>query len=172
MPLGIYVGTGPAAINDVIKLCIGGIAYTCPDSTEAATVLRTSVGHQSNTNDGYVEYDTSATDGEHGSEIGHPLYAEAAFTFNASTGVNTGTDTITLASAPGWAVGDPCVYWAAGDTPPTGMVTGYVYWVKTISSAAVTLSRTQGGATLDITATGTGTANYLQRLPKTAVHFN
>jgi len=39
---------------------------------------------------------------------------------------------------------------------PTGVTEGTVYFVKTVSSNDLTLSATQGGATLDITAAGSG----------------
>jgi hypothetical protein len=52
-----------------------------------------------------------------------------------------------------------------GATLPTGVSEGTLYWVKTVSGDTVTLSTTQGGATLDITVAGSG---FLKRVvPKT-----
>jgi len=39
---------------------------------------------------------------------------------------------------------------------PTGITEGTIYWVKTVSGNDITLSTTQGGATLDLTADGSG----------------
>jgi hypothetical protein len=50
------------------------------------------------------------------------------------------------------------LYQPSGTTLPTGITEGTVYWIKTVSGADVTLSTTQGGATLDITAIGDGLA--------------
>lgn len=47
---------------------------------------------------------------------------------------------------------------AVGSALPTGITEGTVYWVKTVSSEVITISTTQGGATLDITAIGDGVA--------------
>lgn len=41
-------------------------------------------------------------------------------------------------------------------TLPAGITTDVVYWVKTVSGDDITISTTQGGATLDITAVGSG----------------
>jgi len=39
---------------------------------------------------------------------------------------------------------------------PTGVTEGTVYWVKTVSGNDITVSTSQGGGTLDITAAGSG----------------
>lgn len=77
-----------------------------------------------------------------------------------ATGVKAFTvktnDTLTI---PGnaFAVDDRVVLSSiAGLTFPTGPTAGVVYWVKTVSGDDVTLSATQGGATLDVTAVGSG----------------
>lgn len=65
-------------------------------------------------------------------------------------------DTITI---PGhtFAVDDRIVFFAVdGSALPTGITEGTVYFVKTVSSNDITISTTQGGATLDITAAGDG----------------
>lgn len=67
-------------------------------------------------------------------------------------------DTITI---PGhsFVVDDRVAFYAAaGSSLPTGITAGTAYWVKTVSGADITISATQGGATLDITAIGDGVA--------------
>lgn len=49
-------------------------------------------------------------------------------------------------------------YPAYGSTLPTGITEGVLYWVKTSAANVITISTTQGGATLDITAVGDGVA--------------
>lgn len=49
-------------------------------------------------------------------------------------------------------------YQPAGTTLPAGITEGTVYWVKTSATDVITISTTQGGTTLDITATGDGLA--------------
>lgn len=46
-------------------------------------------------------------------------------------------------------------------TLPTGITEGTVYWVKTVASNDITISTTQGGATVDITAAGAGVVNRI-----------
>jgi hypothetical protein len=68
----------------------------------------------------------------------------------------TTADTLTM---PGhtFAVNDLAVFYALeGGSLPTGMTEGTVYFIKTVSGNDFTLSTTQGGATLDITAAGGG----------------
>lgn len=47
---------------------------------------------------------------------------------------------------------------AFGSALPTGITEGTVYWVKTSATDVITISTTQGGAVLDITAVGDGVA--------------
>ncbi len=49
-------------------------------------------------------------------------------------------------------------YPAFGSSLPAGITEGTIYWVKTVSGNDITISTTQGGATLDITAAGDGVA--------------
>lgn len=71
----------------------------------------------------------------------------------------TTADTFTLPGLSGLAVDDRIAFFAVpGSTLPTGVTEGTVYWVKTVSGDAVTVSATQGGATLDVTAVGDGIA--------------
>lgn len=51
-----------------------------------------------------------------------------------------------------------------GVSLPAGLTAGTVYWVKTASGEDITLSTTQGGATLDITATGGGKIGLSKQL--------
>lgn len=69
------------------------------------------------------------------------------------------TDTITIPGLAGVAVNDNIAFFAApGDTLPTGVTEGTVYFVKTVSGNDITISTTLGGATVDITAVGKGRA--------------
>lgn len=68
----------------------------------------------------------------------------------------TAADTVTV---PGHslAVNDKCVGWPTpAATLPTGLTEGVIYFVKTVSGNDLTLSATQGGATLDLTSAGAG----------------
>ncbi len=79
------------------------------------------------------------------------------------------SDTLTI---PGNAflVDDQVVCYAhPGATLPTGITEGVTYWVKTSSGDSVTLSATQGGSTLDITAAGAG---VILKLSPLAVSVN
>lgn len=67
-------------------------------------------------------------------------------------------DTITI---PGHtlAVDERVAFYAAfGSSLPTGLTEGTIYWVKTVSGDDITVSATQGGAAVNITAVGDGVA--------------
>lgn len=69
------------------------------------------------------------------------------------------TDAITIPGLTGVAVNDNIAFFATpGDTLPTGVTEGTVYFVKTVSGNDITISTTAGGATVDITAAGKGRA--------------
>lgn len=69
------------------------------------------------------------------------------------------TDTLTFPGLSGVAVDDRICFYAVGASSlPTGITEGTVYFVKTVSGNDVTISTTQGGSTLDITAAGDGIA--------------
>jgi hypothetical protein len=69
------------------------------------------------------------------------------------------TDVITIPGLTGVAVNDNIAFFSApGDTLPTGITEGTVYFVKTVSGNDITISTTAGGATVDITAAGKGRA--------------
>lgn len=66
------------------------------------------------------------------------------------------SDTITI---PGHTlvVDDRVAFYPAfGSSLPTGITEGTLYWVKTSATDTITISTTQGGATLDITGVGDG----------------
>ena len=69
------------------------------------------------------------------------------------------TDIITIPGLSGVAVNDTIAFFAPpGDTLPTGITEGVLYFVKTVAANDITISATSGGATLDITAAGKGRA--------------
>lgn len=72
------------------------------------------------------------------------------------------SDTVT-SYAHGLAVDDRVVFWQyEPGSLPTGLTEGVVYWVKTAPDAnTFTVSTTQGGATVDITAVGQGTCQKI-----------
>jgi hypothetical protein len=73
--------------------------------------------------------------------------------------VGATSDTITIPGLSGVSVSDRIVFLSTnGSSLPTGITEGTVYFVKTVSSNDITVSTTDGGATLDITAAGDGVA--------------
>lgn len=67
-------------------------------------------------------------------------------------------DTITIPSH-SLAVDERVAFYPLpGSSLPTGLTEGTVYWVKTVSGNDITVSTTQGGGTVDITAVGDGIA--------------
>ena len=79
----------------------------------------------------------------------------------AAADINTGTDQI--AKAHTFPTGQAVVFSAGGGTAPTGLVEGTTYFVRAVSTTAITLHTTFVGArdnsaVVDITAAGTGTA--------------
>jgi len=87
-----------------------------------------------------------------------PLTGGAAGALGPFVAENS-TDQVTI-KGHGLSVDDRITFVAPPSaTLPTGISAGTVYWVKTVPDADnVTLSTTQGGATLDITADGDGLA--------------
>jgi len=76
----------------------------------------------------------------------------------------TTADTLT-APAHALAVNDKVVcHSRAGAVLPTGITEGTVYFVKTVSGNDITLSATQGGATLDLTTAGSGVISKISEL--------
>lgn len=79
----------------------------------------------------------------------------AAKTFNAVTGVDIATNTITSV-AHGFVVNDTLVFSTAG-TLPTGISAATAYYVVAKTLDTYQVSATRGGGVLDITAVGVGT---------------
>ena len=97
--------------------------------------------------------------------IGTAVSGAGEILYRAVIGSNLGgftalaTDVITIPGLTGVAVNDNIAFFATpGDTLPTGVTEGTVYFVKTVSGNDITISTTSGGATLDITAAGKGRA--------------
>jgi len=79
--------------------------------------------------------------------------------------VNTSTDTLTTSTNHGLAINDP-VYVSSTTTLPSPLAANTVYFVKTVpTTTTLTLSATAGGATIDLTTTGTGTHSILYVKP-------
>jgi hypothetical protein len=79
----------------------------------------------------------------------------------AAADINTSTDQI--AKAHSLPTGQSVVFSAGGGTAPTGLVEGTTYFVRAVSTTAITLHTSLAGAqansgVVDITAAGTGTA--------------
>lgn len=86
------------------------------------------------------------------------LYSSNLGTSNQGAFTGATNDNITI---PGHtlAVDDRVAFYASGgSTLPAGITQGVIYWVKTSATDVITISTTQGGATLDITASGDGIA--------------
>lgn len=66
-----------------------------------------------------------------------------------------------------FSVSDTLCFWqVTGQSLPTGVSEGTVYYVKTVSGSSITISATDGGATIDITTDGAG---FIQKLTPIAV---
>lgn len=170
-PIGIVGGSGPTTAGTARGLVVSGMGYVAP-AEDVVAVVRGYVAFQDASDAGYADFAANVAASRHDYEVGHPIYAEAAIAFDGEVDVDPTANTIVLDSTPAWVVGDPVIYWDSGDTAPAGMVTGTVYWIKTIATATVTLSATRGGAVLDITGDGSGTTMYLMRLPMCVIHWN
>lgn len=71
----------------------------------------------------------------------------------------TAAGTLTIPGLSGVAVDDRFIAESVdGSTLPTGLTEGTAYWVKTVSGNDITLSATQGGAAISISAAGDGLA--------------
>jgi hypothetical protein len=80
-------------------------------------------------------------------------FAKDLGTFTAAT-----NDVVTFAATHGLSVGQMLRFTNTGGALPGGLAINTTYFVKTVpTTLTVTLSATLGGATLDITGTGTGT---------------
>ena len=88
--------------------------------------------------------------------------APAAQAFNADSAVSNTADTITLAGAATWAVGDRATYLvAAGNTAITGLANNTTYVVSFANSTVIALAESAGGANIDLTAGSSETGHTL-----------
>lgn len=97
------------------------------------------------------------------SNVGTAGTGAATYTANAST------DVLSLTAGHGYAVNDQIQFVQGSGVLPGGIVEGFTYYIKTVSTNDVTLSLTPGGPTLDITSTGTGHATRIYYTPKILV---
>lgn len=85
-------------------------------------------------------------------------------TFNAATGVNTGTDVITTALAHGYVTGT-LVRLTTGGTLPTGLLAATDYYVINLTATTLQLASSYAnalsGIPVNITATGSGTVTIV-----------
>lgn len=96
--------------------------------------------------------------GTDSSGAGTLLYSNTLGSSNQGPFTAKVDDTITI---PGHTlvVDDRVAFYPAfGSSLPTGITEGTQYWVKTVSGDDITISTTQGGGTLNITAVGDGVA--------------
>ena len=68
-------------------------------------------------------------------------------------GIGLASDVLTIVGH-NLAVNDRCVFMDLTTGMPTGITEGTVYFVLTVSGDDITISTTQGGSTLNITAAG------------------
>lgn len=111
-----------------------------------------------------VDAGVSTTEANPTTNLGNPLTVQdtatyqigVVFTFTA----NASTEKITTSADHGLVVNDTVVLTTTG-TLPAGLAVSTTYHVKTVGSGGtadeLTLSATQGGSTIDITNTGSGT---------------
>lgn len=114
-----------------------------------------------------VSQSTTIPDTDYSSAFINPIEpvnsAPALASFNASTQINSGTETITITSNP-FVLGDVVKYFTGvGNTPV--LSNNSLYYIKTVSGDNVTLSTYESGPngpTVNLTA-GTGTGHNLER---------
>lgn len=99
-----------------------------------------------------AEYVTTAED--------TPVPSAAVWTFNPATAVNTGTDKIARTAHP-YADGQLVKYAHGGGTAIGGLTTATLYYIKSPGANDFQLSATRGGAAINLTSTGAGTAHTL-----------
>jgi hypothetical protein len=100
--------------------------------------------------------DTSAAADMSGS---NPVTFGSAYTAAAAS-VSVAANTFDLSSAPGWVVGDRVVFDSGTGTQDTGLTDGAAYFIKTISSATISVSTTVGGTTFDVTGQGNNAQSF------------
>lgn len=87
-----------------------------------------------------------------------PSPSATPVTFNPATAVNTGTDVITI-TAHGYYEGQLLYYTHGGGTAIGGLTTATLYYAKTVTTNTFQLSATRGGAAINLTSVGAGTAH-------------
>jgi len=93
-------------------------------------------------------------------------------TFNGATAVDPTTNQITIPNH-GFVAGTSFVYSNGGGTTIVGLTSGNTYYVKTVVDANnFTLSATNGGAVIDITADGVGAAHTFTFVGSTATFLS
>lgn len=93
------------------------------------------------------------------SGTGKLLYSGVLGTNQGGFTALASNDTMTIPAITGVSVNDQMSFQTIeGQSLPTGITAGTLYYVKTVSGTAVTLSTTQGGSTLDLSADGAGYA--------------
>lgn len=90
-----------------------------------------------------------------------PISAAPAFTFDPAVAVSTVNDTITWA-AHGLGEGQLLFYPTVAGTAIGGLVFDTLYFAKVVDANTIQLSATRGGAAIDLTSVGTGSAHKLQ----------
>lgn len=170
--IGVLTGVGPSAAGTTYNIAVDGIAYVAPAEDQAIT--RGQHLCISGTVAGVVT--SSAGICAQGKTIGKSLYSEPVTYVIAPAGcggscVNTTSETITLSSAPGWAVNDPVIYYNSGGTSIGGLTDGATYWVRSISGADVTLKALKTDtAAINLTSAGDDATQYLIRLPQAIIN--
>lgn len=89
-----------------------------------------------------------------------PVPSADVWTFNPATAVNTGTDKIARTAHP-YFDGQLVKYVHGGGTAIGGLTTATLYYIKAPGANDFQLAATRGGAAIDLTSTGAGTAHTL-----------
>lgn len=170
-PIGVVTTKVNATVQGTTyDVCIGGYGYVAPDEDE--TVTRGYIVYGSTGTAGYAKFSATVAEANHNAEIGHTVESCAAFTIDPATGVNTGTETITVSGSHGWAANTAVIYWNSGGASIGGLTDGKVYWVTSPSGATLKLSSSPGGAAIDLTSAGDDATQYLMKLPLCVIHWN
>ena len=95
------------------------------------------------------------------------------FDASSSASVNLAADTITFASAHGFATGDQVIYQGEGGNSVGGLTSNQTYWVIAKSATAIQLASTPSnaaaGIAIDLTSLGTLLAGASQRITRPEV---
>ena len=108
-------------------------------------------------------------DADHGYQTMGTGY-QAGATFTASSGVNLGTDTLSVATGHGLATGDAVVYYTDGNNAVGGLVNGRTYYAivsetdDTVMQLAETGRDAANGVAIDLTILGSGTQRLVPLL--------